>query len=137
MSAMPNEPFVPVNDRERRDRRLLRATVWCLEIGEQYAFVRNISRNGLGGTVSRTPLCSGMDVVVTVIAGLQVTGTVRWTRGSAFGLRFREQVDLDVVATKIRKLIDARRAVGEWEVPSQLEQKQHQPRKPPGPIRRV
>ena len=50
MSEMPTEPFVPADDRERRDRRLLRATVWSPEIGEQDALVRNLSPNGLGGS---------------------------------------------------------------------------------------
>jgi len=45
MSAMPIEPFVSA---EHRDRRLLRATVWCSEFGEQEAMVRTVSRNGLG-----------------------------------------------------------------------------------------
>jgi len=136
MSAMPTEPFVPVDHRERRDRRLLRATVWSPEIGQQDALVRNISRNGLGGIVSTAPLALGMHVVVTLLAGLQLPGTVMWTRGTAFGLRLREDVDLDFVADELRKQVAAHFAAGEWEVSSRHQQKQEQ-REPPGPVRRL
>ena len=136
MSAMPMEPFLVADDREHRDRRLLRAMIWCQEIGEQDALVRNISRSGLGGTVSRTPLAPRMYVVITLIAGLQIPGTVKWTRGAAFGLRLREQVDLDLLASEMRKQIAAQLAEGEWEVPSR-HQHQHHRHAPPGPVRRV
>jgi len=117
MSVMPTEPFVAGEDREHRDRRLVRATVWCETIGDQDALVRDISRNGLGGRVSREPLASGMDVAVNIVGGLQVTGVVRWTRGNAFGMRFHKDLEPTIVADHLRKQLDAASS-HKWEIHS-------------------
>jgi len=94
MSYMPTEPFVPGDDREHRDRRLLRATIWCAQIGEQDILIRNFSRRGLGGSTSRSPVSPGIEVTVTLPTGLQMTGTVRWARENAFGMRLTNRLTL-------------------------------------------
>lgn len=116
MSAMPTETLVPGDDREHRDRRLLRASIWSEVAGQQDALIRNISPNGLGGSVEGSKLFSGMSVVVTLFDGLQVTGTVRWTRGNAFGLRLSQDIDPGAFASELRKQMSARHPTGEWQV---------------------
>lgn len=72
---------------------------------------------------AKPPLASGINVTVTLIAGLQVSGTVRWTWGAAFGLRLGQHIDVDVIAHGMRKQIVAQRAVGQWEIPSRHQNK--------------
>lgn len=134
MSFMPIEPLVAGDDREHRDRRLLRAKVWSQACGEQDALIRNVSRYGLGGSVSNAPLASGMDVTVTLLTGFQVRGTVRWTRGDLFGMRLHEAVNPDTVVSEMRKQLDLKRSTGEWEVHARHRLPQQ---RPAGPIRRL
>ena len=118
MSYMPTEPFVPGDDSEHRDRRLLRATIWCAQIGEQDILIRNFSRRGLGGSTSRSPVCPGIEVTVTLPTGLQMTGTVRWARENAFGIRLHQPIDPIAVANDVRRQAEAARPAVEWEVHS-------------------
>jgi len=116
MTAMPTEPFLAADDRDHRDRRLLRATIWCETIGDQDALIRNLSRDGLGGSVSTTLLSSGMEVTVRLMDGVQVSGTVRWTRGNAFGVRLHQTIEPNTLADELRKQLNVSYSSHKWEV---------------------
>jgi hypothetical protein len=120
-----------VTTRERRDRRLLQITIWCRELGDQDALIRNLSKIGLGGRISNSPLPQGADVTVTFADGSQVTGAVRWVRGDAFGVRLQQDMDPAAIDKKLRQQFDAKQSMSKWEVHSHHRLQPEKPKLPP------
>lgn len=104
--------------RQERTRRLLRALLWCQASGEQDVIIRNLSRRGLGGSTVSAELPVGAEVVVSILPGFNVTGTVRWVRGMSFGINLLQDLDLDEVAREQQRLLASGNSEGQWEVHS-------------------
>lgn len=111
--------FVPADEaRLPRQRRLIRAQMTD-SFGMKYDIVvRNVSEKGLGGSMQGVPPLRGIPVTVTIPQGMVMSGTIRWVAGTAFGVEFNEQVDLDTLTQIIQRKHETANREAHWEVRS-------------------
>jgi len=107
-----HEPANAQTERITRSARLLRATIQTACAGEQEMLIRNLSRKGLGGIVTTTPL-SVDETAEVAIADIHVTGIVRWAKGKLFGLELLGEIDTDQIDATVRQAL-ALATEGTW-----------------------
>ena len=85
-------------NRPARQRTLIRALLEGEAIPAQHAIVRNVSQDGLCITAMGLVPGPGDRIEVTMPAGIHLAGEVRWSEGTAFGVKLEGPLDLRQLA---------------------------------------
>ena len=100
MSGPGHEAYVsvgmtpPIEQRQPRQSRLVRAMLHSPRVGEITVTLRNLGRHGVGGRAG-VLLLVGEAVTLHLADTDPLSGTVRWVRGSLFGIETDDDVPID------------------------------------------
>lgn len=89
---------INLRERDKRDGRILTATMRSERLAEQSIIIRNLSPRGIGAR-ARTMLPRVGEEVFLRLDGREIVGRVRWVRGDQFGIHLRDPIKGPVIMT--------------------------------------
>lgn len=118
MTFVDGDKVSDTTNREDRRSHLVRGTMRLADQTVLPIVVRNISARGLGVNCKDKPPARGQAVVITLPGSPDLDGVVRWVRGSDFGVRLSDAVDIEQLAAAIRREMARLKEEATWKVAS-------------------
>jgi hypothetical protein len=113
--------------REPRERRLLRGQMQTERLPAFEIVIRNISARGLCGTCKGLPPIPGEFAEILLPDNRTVTATVRWANDQVFGVEFEDSINLAIMMDTLQRLRDLAERNASWEVKSKHRVTDHRP----------
>lgn len=102
--------------RERRQIRLIRATIFNSRLGNQDIVIRNLSLRGIGAVTKGLPLKAGERITVYFPVDYDANGTVCWVNGDSFGVALDREISPQVLVDFIVRQNEKAAQAPQWEV---------------------